>query len=336
MTSAPAAPLSRPEWRHWHPVALERELGLRPKQVSLLGQDLVLFRTASGALGALLDACPHRRMSLASGHVAGECVVCPYHGFRFDPAGRGASPGTPQMRLDALALEVRAAWGAIWVRRAGADTAMPELDRPGRYFAGVMAHTVQSPLEPLVDNFCEVEHTPTTHALFGYRDGSLESIAVDVTTTPDSVRVLNVGPQKQIPWLVERAFGVRSGDTFTDDWVVRFSPVHILYDQSWADPATGAARADSVHPAVVFTPTEADETRIFTFVWTNRAPWGRGGLDLLLQPVLRAIVAREVRLDRAMVERLADQDPDLRGTRLGRFDAALREHRKRIAALYRA
>ncbi|MCC6619703.1 MAG: Rieske 2Fe-2S domain-containing protein [Deltaproteobacteria bacterium] len=337
---AGSARLAAPEWRHWHPILCARELGRRPRSVALLGVDLVVFRSGPGPddVAALVDECPHRRMRLSQGRVDGGCVVCPYHGFRFAADGRGTSPGTPQLHLDAIALEVRVAWEVIWVRRPGATTAFPELGRPlhgegERHFAGVLAHTIEGPLEPTIDNFCEVEHTPTTHALLGYREDAVGDIRVAVTTTPDSVRVVNEGRQKPLPRLVEWAFGIRSDDVFVDDWTVRFSPVHIHYDQSWREPTSGVARPDSVHPVVFFVPVEHDVTRLFTFLWTSRS---RGALDVVLRPLVRRLVDHEVRLDRAMIERLADPDPDLRGTRLGRFDAALREHRKRIATIYRA
>lgn len=333
-------PFAAPEWRHWHPLLLARDLGKRPRPVTLLGVDLVAFRAGPGddAIAVLADACPHRRMRLSEGHVEDGCLVCPYHGFRYAADGAGHSPGTPRMHLDAAALEVRVAWGAVWVRRPGADTTFPTLGEasPGarpRHFAGVLEHTVHAPLEPVIDNFCEVEHTPTTHALFGYREDALDHIEVEVTSEAEAVRVVNRGPQKPLPRMIEWAFGVKGGDTFVDDWTVRFSPVHILYDQYWLDPTSGRRRGDAVYPAVFFVPVEADETRLVTFVWSDRPP---GRLDAVVRPLLRALVDREVRLDRAMIERLADHDPDLRGTRLGRFDAALREHRKRLAALYRA
>jgi len=337
--SAAAVRLGAPEWRHWHPILCARDLGARPRATSLLGIDLVLFRTGpgDGDVAALVDQCPHRRMRLSEGRVEGGAIVCPYHGFRYDGAGRGVSPGTPQMHLDAEALEVRVAWGAIWVRRQGATTTFPELGVPlrgagARHFAGVMAHDVEGALEPTLDNFCEVEHTPTTHALFGYREDALGDLRVEVSATDLEVRVANEGPQKPLPRLIEWAFGVKSGDVFVDDWTVRFSPVHIHYDQSWRDATTREPRRDSVHPVVFFVPIEHDVTRLFTFVWTNRS---RGALDVVMRPLLRRLVDHEVRLDRRMIERLADQDPDLRGTRLGRFDAALREHRRRIASIYR-
>lgn len=65
--------------RHfWHPVALLDEfnpdldaaMGERPaKAVRLLGQDLVLFKDASGAWGLLDRDCPHRGADLSFGRL---------------------------------------------------------------------------------------------------------------------------------------------------------------------------------------------------------------------------------------------------------------------------
>lgn len=324
------------ELSHWHPVLLERELGARPKAVTLHGQDLVLFRTSRG-LGVLDDSCPHRRARLSDGRVVADRLVCPYHGYRFDAAGHGESPGTPTVRVACRSWQVACAWDAIWVRLASPDDPrpLPALGRPGFRHIGTLVHDVAAPLEPLVDNFCEVEHTPSTHALFGYRHDALATLDVRWSADATTVHVQNRGPQKPIPALVSRLFGVRGGDTFIDDWVVHFSPVHIVYDQGWEHPETGAPLADAVHLGVFFTPIDPDETRLVTVLFSNRAPSPIPGVDAVVQHILRRIVDHEVRLDQRQVERLADPNPDLRGTRLGRFDAPLREHRKRIESLYR-
>lgn len=318
--------------RHWHPILAARDLGRRPRDVTLHGLDLVLFRTTRG-VAALADTCPHRRARLSDGHVDGDHVVCPYHGFRYAPDGCGASPGTPRMHLSAMRFEAREAWHAIWVRAFdGEDVPLPFAGRPGFRHFGTLVHDIECPLEPLVDNFCEVEHTPTTHALFGYRMDALANLEVVVETTADTVRVVNRGPQKPLPYLIERAFGIDSGDTFVDDWTVRFTPVHIVYDQYWVDPRTDVERGDRLRLGVFFTPIDRDETRLVTIVTTNRPD---SLVDAMVKPLLHALVDREVRLDQRRVERLADPRPDLAGTRLGRFDAPLREHRKRIETIYR-
>lgn len=54
----------------------------------IVGEPIVVFRTASGALGALEDRCSHRAMSLAAGgECDGEILRCPYHGLEFGRNG---------------------------------------------------------------------------------------------------------------------------------------------------------------------------------------------------------------------------------------------------------
>ena len=91
--------------RYWQPVALLDEfnpaldpaMALRPvKAVRLLGQDLVLFRDASGSLGLLDRDCPHRGADLSFGRNEGDGLRCPFHGWKFDTVGRCLeTPGEP-------------------------------------------------------------------------------------------------------------------------------------------------------------------------------------------------------------------------------------------------
>src|SRR5207245_497241 len=54
----------------------------------IAGRSIALFRDATGAARALDAHCPHRGANLAYGKVAGGCLACPYHGWRFDGDGR--------------------------------------------------------------------------------------------------------------------------------------------------------------------------------------------------------------------------------------------------------
>lgn len=82
---------------YWQPVALVDEFDARLdprvagrplKAVRVLGQDLILFRDEAGRWGLLDRDCPHRGADLSFGRHEGDGVRCPFHGWKFDAAGR--------------------------------------------------------------------------------------------------------------------------------------------------------------------------------------------------------------------------------------------------------
>jgi nitrite reductase/ring-hydroxylating ferredoxin subunit len=74
--------------RYWQPIALSSEAGQTPRQVRVLGEDLILFRTGRGSPGLLYPRCAHRGASLFYGGVERDGIRCCYHGWVFDPEGR--------------------------------------------------------------------------------------------------------------------------------------------------------------------------------------------------------------------------------------------------------
>ena len=72
----------------WYVVCTSEQLGKsKPLATMLYGLPIVVFRTAAGEVGALLDRCPHRNVPLSDGTVDGELLRCGYHGWAFDIAG---------------------------------------------------------------------------------------------------------------------------------------------------------------------------------------------------------------------------------------------------------
>ena len=76
--------------RYWQPVALDEEIpsGGAPKQVRLLGEDLVLFRDEKGELGLLDLYCSHRGSNLSYGRLENGGLRCLYHGWLYNVRGR--------------------------------------------------------------------------------------------------------------------------------------------------------------------------------------------------------------------------------------------------------
>ena len=97
----PGTPCGKLMRHYWQPVALVDEfdaalspdMAVRPvKAVRALGQDLVLFKDASGAFGLLDRDCPHRGADLSFGRresaEQGGGLRCPFHGWKFAVNGQ--------------------------------------------------------------------------------------------------------------------------------------------------------------------------------------------------------------------------------------------------------
>ena len=70
---------------YWHPIAAASELDAEPtKAITLLGEELVLYKDLSGTLGLIGKHCPHRRMGMVFGIPEDSGLRCPYHGWLFD------------------------------------------------------------------------------------------------------------------------------------------------------------------------------------------------------------------------------------------------------------
>lgn len=330
---------------HWHPVLLAQALRERPVGVTFAGRRFALFRDGRGGIGALEDCCPHRRMRLSLGSVRDGRLVCCYHGWRFTCDGAGESPGTPKLHAQAAGLRAVERDGAIWLRSprlldqspARPEDAPPRLDAAGYHPLGNLYHVVHVPLELVVDNFTEVEHTPTTHALLGYELDRMHEVETRVEAAETSVRVYNAGPQKRIGKALELLFGIRAGDIFVDDWTTYFAPVHAVYDQYWMDPRTKEEHGLRWRIHVFFTPIDDATTALVTFAQLKVQPTLQSRLARwrALRPLLLAIVGREIDLDVRMMENLADKSPAIEGMKLSRFDKTLGLHRERIARIYR-
>jgi phthalate 4,5-dioxygenase len=147
----PAGQLLR---RFWQPVALLDEfdatlaprMANRPlKAVKLMGQDLVLFRDASGQWSLVDRACPHRGADLAYARYEGDGIRCPFHGWKFDANGQcletPAEPEGSRMceRIRQETYPVQEASGVLfaWLGPRGAAPPLPPLD----CFAAPSTHT---------------------------------------------------------------------------------------------------------------------------------------------------------------------------------------------------
>ena len=117
----PGTPMGTLLRRYWYPVAAVSELGRTPIGRRLLGEDIVIYRDGTGALGCIEAQCPHRRASLQYAVVEEEGLRCGYHGWHFGRDGRcldqPAEPAdsTFKDRVRAVTYQVQELAGLIFV-----------------------------------------------------------------------------------------------------------------------------------------------------------------------------------------------------------------------------
>ncbi len=114
----------------WQRVCGSGELTNRPVGRTIRDTAVVLFRDEQGRAAALLDRCPHGLGPLSTGYVAGDVIVCAYHGLRVDRRGecvdaRIESASRDAARVDSFPLEERD--GGLWIWMGDPTRADPSL-----------------------------------------------------------------------------------------------------------------------------------------------------------------------------------------------------------------
>jgi phenylpropionate dioxygenase-like ring-hydroxylating dioxygenase large terminal subunit len=320
---------------HWQPVALSGRLRHKPVGVMVAGEPIALFRTSTGEPAAVSDMCPHRRLKLSVGDVVGDRLRCKYHGWTYDACGNGESPAAPKLTTCTTSYDVHEAHGLIWLKTRDSHPVFPDVMAPGFFPICTLEHLVPAPLELAVDNFNEIEHSGTVHETFGYDLDRLHEVTVRFEATDDTVRVVNSGPTKRLNRVFAKLLGIRPGDTFHDDWITRFSPVHSVFDHWWTSPDGSREAMVRWRLYIFFVPQDDKTTRVFSVTWAkSRYPGPAGGLRLV-RWLLRREIDREIRADVAMLHHLAEYDTSIDGLKLSRFDKVLGLTRERIRRVYR-
>lgn len=84
----PGTPMGNLWRRYWNPVGCSALVTSKPQRVTVLGEELVLYRGASGKPVLMQLRCAHRNVALDYGRVEGDSIRCPYHGWLYNHEGK--------------------------------------------------------------------------------------------------------------------------------------------------------------------------------------------------------------------------------------------------------
>lgn len=105
----------------WYGIEHSASISTKPKTIVFMGHDLVVYRGREGQIIALDGRCVHRGTELAAGWVEGNCIHCPYHGWRYDSDGvcnniPANQPGVIiPMRAKLMSYPVQEKYGLVWL-----------------------------------------------------------------------------------------------------------------------------------------------------------------------------------------------------------------------------
>ena len=165
----------------WYVVGWSSSIADKPTATDLLGRKVVLWRDASGAMQAAYNRCPHRGTQLSLGIVDNlGCLVCPYHGWAFDPDGvcvgvpqlESGTPIPKRIKLEKLLCEEQN--GMIWVCLGTPSEPIPSFPSwgdPDFKHVECAAYTWKCSPERMVENFMDFGHLGYLHdGLLGSKD----------------------------------------------------------------------------------------------------------------------------------------------------------------------
>ncbi len=156
----------------WHPVAYTQDVPAdAPFGTKLLDEHVVIWRTSDGSAHAMQDLCIHRGTALSLGWLADDCLVCPYHGWRYDETGacvlipQTANPNIPA-KARTVKYRCQERYGLIWVALEEPIYPLPEIPELEN---GLWKIVNTGPFEwrsdasRQVENFTDFGHFPWVH-----------------------------------------------------------------------------------------------------------------------------------------------------------------------------
>jgi len=317
----------------------------KPLAIQCCGVPIALFRDVRG-ITAIYDRCAHRRMPLSHGSVGPDGVTCAYHGCRFSADGTGYCPTTRSNRFRIPVFETKTLHDVVWVRsRDAANTVShdldagtglhPDLAEDGDVFVSVVAKDIAAPLQLVVDNMTELEHTGMVHKQLAFGIDDFDTVETRCRHDDESVTIFYRGRQRPLAYYLSLFMGLRRGDIYVQTANVTFTPPCASYRITWTAGPGGSVRPFGLRFVNYYTEVDAERTSLFSFFyWKTEGTWLHAVPRAVAVPLFRRLVSTELDRDKAIIEKVPQSEASLEWFQLSRFDGPLVATRKIMARQY--
>ena len=299
---------------YWYAIVDAREVR-RGKVIGArrLGVDLAVWRDEGGQVHATADRCPHRGASLSRGRVRGGCVECPFHGFRFDGAGRcveAPCEGSEAPRhLDVQAQVVREAHDFIWLWWGEPREVYPEIpwfpELDAAYVhAGRLAIDTEIDWTRSIENQLDWAHLPFVHRT-----------TIGIGMRPAMEVGAEIAGERLDTWLESQ----RRPDGAPE------LKISLIFPNVWVNPFGGRRQSGMI----AFVPIEEGRSRMYVRTYQRRLaiPGVAQLLSWLTNALNRVILGQDLRVVKWQPQRSTHE---VKGERLVQSDLAIAQFRKHL------
>lgn len=330
----------------WYVAAAGHELKSEPLAVTMLEENIVLYRRTDGNVTALENACPHRKLPLSMGRVKGDDIECGYHGLTFDRTGacvRAACVDRLPTHARVRAYPVEERYGLIWLWMGEPALADPakifHVEHWGDPTWGLNAGdsmTIDCNYLYVTDNLLDPSHVAWVH------QSSFGNAACADTTLQTVVSDEGVAVSR---WMLDTEpapfyapFLKFSGNCDRKQHYEVLFPAHAIIKAIFVPSGTGGDDRD-MHPDAFLmdsynfmTPVNEDRTRYFWFQLRNFAP-----NDAEVSAKFAASVRDAFEEDRVVMQAVHRGMANKRTPNIGlAIDAGPQRFRRRIAQMIAA
>ncbi len=292
----------------WYVAAYGAEVGRGLLARTILGEPIVLYRTRAGQVAALADRCVHRRYPLSESSLAGDTIVCGYHGFSYGPDGRCvAVPGQRRIPRTArvAAYPVAELDSLVWVWIGEPERAGTSLIPRAPWLADPAYVTVRG-MEPLaarygllVDNLMDLSHETYLHGGYiGTPEVAQTPILTEVDEEAGIVYVSRHMDDAECPPFYAKSTGISGRITRWQD--IEYHPpcLYLLHSRvapAGVLPGPDGSDPDGFHVEVVYAITPSTEHTSYDFWMVARDfALGDDGVSQFLHDSNREVVLQDV------------------------------------------
>jgi len=265
----------------WYVAGWSETLGETPVRITILGEPVAIYRAEDGRAIALGDICPHRFASLSQGKVFGDTIRCPYHGLRFDPAGKCVhnphGDGTVPPGALVKSYPVVERHHALWIWPGDPERADPALipdfsvyDRPDIVSSRDYLH-VGANYELINDNLLDLSHAAFLHPFLAPESFAARS-RTRVEQEGQTVYSYLWNDDEEITPLFRLVWDKAAGRGDMRSHMRWTAPSNLLLDVGVTDVGGDPADGPWLPSAHLLTPETETSTHYFWMVGRNRQP----------------------------------------------------------------